>query len=326
MRSTDRQGGSVRGNDHWRSGPGSVPFWALLILSLVMACGGGGGSTPHAPPQDTASDDAEGLRAKLLESMEMLFAALAQETDRARTLEVVVAANQLAGMLEGVVVPLMTREAQENCTTLDEDPDLSIMTFDGSEACQGISGTLEIAPAEDDDPTDEIRVATITLIDFSTGDGCLTNGEQWTQATRDGPYVTAVCSYADLDICGQWITGELVISGDTPDRYYLQLDAQTYSVDDERQAAVELQWQPTAGRLSGDGVATLTDGDYRFQVSQVRMDDGCGLPIDGILTITAPDGEVARADFADTSCEIPVATVEYQGRMEQWTLAERPRW
>lgn len=263
----------------------------------------------------------------MLDSMEILFAALAQETDRARALEVLVVANQLAGVFEGAMPPLMTSEAQEHCTTLDEGPDLSIMSFDGSEACQGVSGTLEIAPTGDDDPTDEVRVTAITLIDFSTGDGCQTNGEQQTQAAQDGPHVTAVCNYTDLDICGQWITGEVVIgvNGDTPDSSYLQLDAQTYPVDDAVQAAVELQWRPSAGSLSGDGVAMLTDGDYRFEASQVRMDTGCGLPIDGSLTITAPDGAVARADFAATSCEIPVATVEYQGRMEQWVLVERPR-
>jgi hypothetical protein len=317
---------------------------ALFLILLPLACGGGGGSeTPSEPtqgpstpdsPEDNNDEDDGGDSAEakqlLLRSMTATLAALAQEAAHGNVLSKLAMGNRVAGGLGTGIDRILAAEIDGDCPAVDYRGATLIMSFDGSPACEGLVGIWEITPGEGHRPEENVFVNEIILIDFSTGDDCLINGEEHSYATFNDGDFSAEVDY-DLDVCGQRRSGQVVIKGTDPAHWVFQLDAREYHFDEGESVQVEVDWQLEDGSLNGDGELYIEGERYVFLADQIRMDPGCDLPTGGTLTLFDAGGEMAggtelaSADFSETSCEIPVATVSIDGDLEEWTLLERPR-
>jgi hypothetical protein len=323
---------------------GAVPVLVLFLTLLLLACGGGGGSNDNHPsgttdpstpdPQDdgtSSSNTSTDERDILLGSMTASLAALAEESQRGSVLAKLAAAHHVAGGSGAGIgfdqIGAVSDGDNDNCATVDYRGDTLVISFDGSAACDGLEGSLEITPADGNDPEQDVIVSDIAIIDLSLGDGCLINGEQRLYATLNGNAFSAQISY-DLDVCGQRQAGQVAITGTTadPDQWVFQLEARDYTIDDGVDVQVEVDWQLDEGNLSGDGEIRYDGAEFTFLADHLVMDPGCGLPTGGSLTLFDADGtELASADFSHTSCEIPVATVSIDGDLEEWILMDRPR-
>lgn len=323
---------------------GAVPVLVLFLTLLLLACGGGGGSTSNDPsgtadpstpdPQDdgaSGNNSSTDERDSLLRSMTASLAALAEESQRGSVLAKLAAAHQVVGGFGTGIgfdqIGAASDGDNDNCATVAYRGDTLVISFDGSAACDGLEGTLEITPADGNAPEQNIVVSDISIIDFSLGDGCLINGEQHLYATLNGNDFSADIGY-DLDLCGQWQAGQVVIKGTAtdPEQWVFQLEARDYTVEDGVRVQVEVDWQLEAGNIIGEGEIRFDEKLYLFLADEIHMDPGCGLPTGGSLTLFDATGtELASADFSDTSCEVPVATVSIDGDLEAWTLMDRPR-
>jgi hypothetical protein len=316
---------------------------ALFLILLPMACGGGGGggnatsesnqdpSTPDSPEDNNDEDENEdgnansvGTKHLLLRSMTATLAALAQEAAHGNVLSKLAIGNRVAGGLGTGTDQMLSAGMDGDCPAVDYRGATLIMSFDGSPACEGLVGIWEITPGEGHSPEENIFVNEILVIDFSTGDGCLINGEEHSYATFNDGDFSAEVGY-DLDVCGQGRSGQVVIKGTAPEHWVFQLDAREYHFDEGESVQVEVDWQLDEGTVSGDGEIHVEGERYDFLADQIRVDPGCALPTAGTLTLLDAAGEMASADFSLTSCEVPVATVSIDGDSEQWTLADRPR-
>lgn len=285
---------------------------ASLALLLIIGCGGGGGSTndsgEEAPPSNP-----------LLQAIETAVSALDEEAERGAALEKLYVSNELAGNL----VPMARGESppdSSSCVTVETEGVTLVLSFDGSEDCKGVSGSLRITSVSRDfgDPT--VLVTDVTLIDFDTGDGCPVNGDERSHITIDGSHITAVVTYSDLDICGQPLSGQVVLDGETPTDWIVEMQAHTYHYGSDAVAEVELVWQPETGRMQGDATVQLDGKTYAMAADAIVIDPACGLPTQGNLTITDSGGGSSVADFTDTGCDTPLVSVTREGTTEQWPL------
>jgi hypothetical protein len=284
---------------------------ALLTLMLLFGCGGGGHSESGSAPPN-----------RLRQAVETAVSALDEEAGQANAAGKLYRVNELAGNL----VPLARGEVANPavntaCVTVEIAGASLIIAFDGSEACKGVSGSLRITPvsATDDDP--DVRVSDVDLIDFDTGDGCPINGEQRSAVTIEGDEITAVCTYTDLDLCGETLTGEVILRGRGPGDWQIEMQAHAYRYENGAQAEVALACRPETGNLSGEAQVQIDGRAYAIAAEEIAVDPACGLPTGGSLTIRDPEGDTALADFSETRCDSPqVRVIHSSGTEETWPL------
>jgi hypothetical protein len=284
---------------------------ALLSLMLLFGCGGGGHSESGSAPPN-----------RLRQAVETAVKALDEEAGQGIAAGRLYRVNELAGNL----VPLARGDVANTsgdtaCVTVEMAGASLIIVFDGSEACKGVSGSLRITPvnATDDDPA--VRVSDIDLIEFDTGDGCPINGIQRSTVTIEGDRITAVCTYTDLDLCGETLTGEVILRGRGAGDWQIEMQAHTYRYENGAQAAVTLACRPETGSLSGEARVQLDGRAYAITAEEIVVDPACGLPTGGSLTIRDPEGDTALADFSETRCDAPwVRVIQSSGTEETWPL------
>jgi len=287
---------------------------AALALLLITGCGGGGGSTDSSGEETPPAN-------RLLQAVETAVNTLDEEAEQGAALEKLYVGNELAGNL----VPMVRGDSGEDadaraCVTVAMEGETLILDFDGSQDCKSVSGTLRVTPVSADYGAPAILVYDVSLVDFDTGDGCPVNGEERSTVTIDGIHVTAEVTYTDLDLCGQPVSGRVVLEGETPTDWQLQMEARTYRYGNSVEAAVEMAWQPETGVMQGD-LRVLLDGEtYAMTAEAVVIDPACGLPTSGSLIITDPEGGSSVADFSDTRCESPLVRVSREGTTELWPL------
>lgn len=283
-----------------------------LALLFIIGCGGGGGSTSDSGEETPPPNP-------LLQAIETAVSALDEEAERGAALEKLYVSNELAGNL----VPMARGESppdSPSCVTVETEGEALILSFDGTEDCKGVSGSLRIRSVSRDfgDPT--LLVTDVTLIDFDTGDGCPVNGDERSHITIDGSHITAVVTYSDLDVCGQLLSGQVVLDGEPPTDWQVEMQARTYRYGNDAVAAVDLVWQPETGRMQGEATVQLDGKTYVMAADAIVIDPACGLPIQGGLTITDPQGDSSTADFSDTGCDAPLVNVTREATTEQWPL------
>jgi hypothetical protein len=287
-----------------------------LILLVVLGCGGGGGGTKNSGEETPPPN-------RLLQAIETAVSALDEEAEQGVALEKLYVGNELAGNL----LPMARGDVAAGnppCVSVDTEGETLILSFDGSEACRSVSGTLRITAVSSDFGDPSILVTEISLIDFDTGDGCLINGDERSTVTIDGIHITVVCTYTDLDLCGQTISGQLVLDGEPPNDWQIEMEAHTYRYGSGAEAEVEVAWQPETGIMQGEAAVRLDGRTYAMAVEGVIIDPTCGLPTSGSLSITDPEGSTSQATFTETTCEAPQVSVRHRGSTEAWTLFDTP--
>jgi hypothetical protein len=307
--------------NRWRGCIGRILISTVLIL--LIGCGGGDGTSPakNPPTEKPEPPVIEISKAQLLYALQMTISGLEEEADRGQLLGRLSIGNQFA--IDTAAIHKAAADATDDCMTKDVRDATTVLTFDGTSHCKGVSGKLEITPTHGNDPDQGIYTNTIKFVDFSIGDGCPINGHVQSQVTLTQGRFEDISDFTSLDLCGQVLSGQVVFWGDDQKADLLQLDARAIDIDHGVEMQVEMTWQPAKGTLSGDGSIIIGQNAFEIQTDQLIIDGDCGLPTGGTITITEPDGGITRADFTGTTCETRKVTVEYKGAVEQWELSGR---
>lgn len=201
------------------------------------------------------------------------------------------------------------------CGTVSADADGLVYTFNGNDTCGGVTGTI----AMNIERNGQNIVWNLEYIDFVAGD-CLIDGMMVMDMEYNEPVMTTVYSYEDMSICGEAVTGTTTFTHnwDTGE-YSFNLPEKDYSYSGTIRVDTDLDYDDE-GVVSGIALVNLNNTIYDVSVTGVAIDESCGLPTSGTLTITSRDGNSIVVDFTGSSCENPYATYTWNGETYTYDL------
>lgn len=284
------------------------------------------GKTGECPEGDIAIDDdietvVDGTVEYLaddggLGTLSLLFEAL-EEMGIAEVLE--------ADSVMGLLVLLSGMELDCGALSVSMAGKTAVYTIAGGESCAFSSGTVTISniQVEDDEISFKAAFQNVQSAD------CSINGTADIIASQSSSdQIEMSVELVNVTTCNGTIDGSLeaVIDSDTGELISGEADIEASYTVDSTEIDIEtenLTYDETDG-LSGDVYLTSEGTEYHCVLNDIVIDETCGVPTAGTLTIKAGGSSGLEQDvvfdFTGTTCADPTVTATINGRTVTYSL------
>ncbi|MBI5844773.1 MAG: Ig-like domain-containing protein [Deltaproteobacteria bacterium] len=182
------------------------------------------------------------------------------------------------------------------CGTIQRTGNTITFTFNGSQTCGGITGTVKVTPSVGPGGVEW----TIVYQNLQKGEMVI-NGTAATSFAKNGNLLTVTHVSENLSANGYQLDGTSTVVIDLttglPKTGTLDTMLSFTYQNAPATADVDVLWDANLG-FTGTIVVTMNNVQYNCQVTNVKIDPNCGIPTSGTMTING-----FALDFSQTTCE-----------------------
>jgi hypothetical protein len=295
-----------------------VVLLSIWILTGV-GCGGSSGDNDNADNTGTGSGSGNGggevNEAAINKTIDATINSLSQSADKGdayTAMDDILSYTSVGGIasLSRAVIALDPIEGSFPCGSYTLADNMYTYSFNGT--CDGLSGSITISFSTPSGEDDQTTIYTITYDNFTAYDACTIDGTVTYTIDLSGDTYSYSYTFVNLSICGDTRDGSYTISSDGSGIVY-ELGSETYTYSGTVNVWTDMDYSPVTG-LSGHAEVTLDGEVYTVTVSNIMVDNSCGIPTSGTIEIMSPDETVSiTVDFSSTNCDSAVVTYSFNG-------------
>ncbi|MFZ5570761.1 MAG: hypothetical protein ACOZF0_10170 [Thermodesulfobacteriota bacterium] len=201
------------------------------------------------------------------------------------------------------------------CGSLTFDQGAFTMMFDGT--CNNLTGTIDYTSSGGIGN----RSYDLEISEVSDGE-CTIDGSTEVQMAAAADLISWTFTLDQMSICGRQYDGTVTLTLDpeTGEVTYA-LVSRNYSYAGSIGVETDIDYSETDG-ISGEATVTINGVSYACIASGIKIDQTCGVPVSGTLTIQGQGGGTAVLDFSDTSCENKTVLYTLNGESHTFDLGE----